>query len=82
MVVRVTVVDATAAAGLMGRLTREVELETVSFDPLRQQVLLEVEKNPDQALGRILNLVQQWLGADGRTPTDVEIDERRYVLGA
>jgi hypothetical protein len=82
MVVRVTVVDGTAAAGLMGRLAREVELETVSFDPLRQQVLLEVEKNPDQALGRILNLVQQWLGADGRTPTDVEIDERRYVLGA
>jgi predicted secreted protein len=82
MVVRVTVMDADAAAGLMARLAREVELEDVSFDVSRQQVLLEVEKNPDQTLVRILNLVEQWLGADGRAPTDVEIDDHRYVLGA
>jgi hypothetical protein len=82
MVVRVTVMDADAAAGLMERLTREVELEDVSFDASRQQVLLEVEKNPDHTLVRILNLVEQWLGADGRAPTDVEIDDHRYVLGA
>ena len=81
MVVRVTVMDAEAAAGLMQRLAHEVELEGVSFDASRQQVLLEVEKNPDQTLGRILNLVEQWLGADDRARTDVEIDDHRYVLG-
>ena len=81
MVVRVTVMDAEAAAGLMQRLAQEVELEGVSFDASRQQVLLEVEKNPDQTLGRILNLVEQWLGADDRARTDVEIDDHRYVLG-
>jgi len=82
MVVRVTVMDADAAAGLMSRLAEEVELEDVTFDASRQQVLLEVGKNPDQTLGRILNLVERWLGADGRAPTDVEIDDHRYVLGA
>jgi hypothetical protein len=82
MVVRVTVMDTDAAAGLMERLAREVELEDVSFDASRQQVLLEVGKNPDRTLVRILNLVEQWLGADDRAPTDVEIDDHRYVLGA
>jgi hypothetical protein len=82
MVVRVTVMDADAAAGLMSRLEQEVELQDVTFDASRQQVLLEVAKNPDQTLVRILNLVEQWLGADDRAPTDVEIDDHRYVLGA
>jgi hypothetical protein len=82
MVVRVTVMDAEAAAGLMQSLAREVELEEVSFDASRQQVLLEVAKCPDQTLVRILNLVEQWLGVDGREPTNVEIDDHRYVLGA
>jgi hypothetical protein len=82
MVVRVTVIDADSAAGLMRRLAGEVELEEVSFDASRQQVLLGVEKNPDEAIVRILNLLEQWLGAGGRAPTDVEIDDHRYVLGA
>ena len=81
MVVRVTV-DAGAAAGLMERLGQEVELEEVSFDASRQQVRLEVERNPDRALVRILNLLEQWLGPEDRAPTDVEIDDHRYVLGA
>jgi hypothetical protein len=82
MLVRVTVLDTAAATGLMERLAQEVEIERVSFDASRQQVLLEVERNPDQAIGKILNLLEQWLRDGGRAPTAVEIDDHRYVLAA
>ena len=82
MVVRVTVVDADQAAVLMQRVRREVNVEDVEFEQARQQVRIDVEKNPDETLGEVLNLLESWLGAGGHPPTSVEIDDHRYVLGA
>ena len=82
MVVRVTVVDAEQAEGLMQLVRREVDVEDVEFEQARQQVRIEVERNPDETLGIVLNLLESWLGEGGREPTSVEIDDRRYVLGA
>jgi hypothetical protein len=82
MVVRVTVVDAEQASVLVHRVRREVDVVEVEFEQARQQVRIEVEKNPDETLGKVLNLLESWLGEGGRAPTSVEIDDRRYVLGA
>ena len=82
MVVRVTVVDADQAAVLVHRVRREVDVVKVEFEQARQHVRIEVEKNPDETLGKVLNLLETWLGEGGRAPTSVEIDDRRYVLGA
>jgi len=82
MVVRVTVVDAEQAERLVQRLRREVDAAEVEFEQARQQVRIEVEKNPDETLGVVLSLLESWLGEGGRAQTDVEIDDRRYVLGA
>lgn len=82
MVVRVTVVDSVGAGELIRLLVQEVDAEQVRFEPDRQQVCVEVAKSPEQAIGRILSVVETWLGDGGLAPTDVEIDEHRYVLGA
>jgi hypothetical protein len=82
MVVRVVVVDADAAAGLMQRILNELDVEDVSFDSARQQVQIDVHKRPDETLVEVLNLLEDWLGDGRRAPTSVEIDDRRYVLGA
>jgi hypothetical protein len=82
MVVRVTVVDADQARGLVQRVRQELDVEDVEFEQARQQVRIEVEKNPDATLGVVLNLLESWLGEGGRAPTSVEIDDRQYVLGA
>jgi hypothetical protein len=82
MVVRVSVVDAQSAEVLIRRLTTDTEAEDVSFDSARQQVCIDVGKNAEQALVRILSLVEEWLGDGGRAPTNVEIDAHRYVLAA
>ena len=81
MVVRVTVVDADQAEGLVQRVRQELDVEDVEFEQAQQQVRIEVAKNPDETLGVVLNLLERWLGEGGRTPTNVEIDDRRYVLG-
>ena len=82
MVVRVTVVDADQAEGLVQRVRQELDVEDVEFEQARQQVRIEVAKNPDETLGVVLNLLESWLGEGGRAPTSVEIDDRQYVLGA
>jgi hypothetical protein len=58
-----------------------VDVVEVEFEQARQQVRIEVEKNPDETLGKVLNLLESWLGEGSRAPTSVEIDDRRYVLG-
>ena len=50
MVVRVSVVDTDAAAGLMQRVRCEVTVAQVEFDPARQEVCIEIEKQPDETL--------------------------------
>jgi hypothetical protein len=82
MVVRVSVVDAEAAVGLMQRILREVDVQDVNFEHAQQRVRIDVQRNPDETLVEVLNLLESWLGADGHPPTDVEIDDHRYVLGA
>ena len=82
MVVRVTVVDADQAAVLMQRVRREVDVGGVEFEQARQQVRIDVAKNPDETLGEVLNLLESWLGAGGYPPTSVVIDDHSYVLGA
>jgi hypothetical protein len=82
VVIRVGVVDAETAGGLIPILAQSVEAERVCFEPSSQQVCIDVERNPDQALVRVLNLVEEWLGAGGHPPTHVEIDDHTYVLGA
>lgn len=82
MIVRVSVVDAETATGLMQRIRSEVDVEDVNFEQDRQQVRIDVEKNRDETLVEVLNLLERWLGADGLPPTNVEIDDHRYLLGA
>jgi hypothetical protein len=82
VVIRVGVVDPETAGGLIPLVAQEVDAERVCFEPSSQQVCIEVERNPDQTLVRILNLVEEWLGAGGHAPTRVEIDDHTYVLGA
>lgn len=82
MIVRVSVVDAERAARLMQRIRSEVAVEDVHFEQERQQVRIDVEKNRDETLVEVLNLLESWLGADGLPPTNVEIDDHRYLLGA
>jgi hypothetical protein len=82
MVVRVTVLDTESAGALIRLLVREVDAERVRFEPDSQQVCVDIARSPDQAVGRVLSTVEAWLGDGGRAPTDVEIDEHRYVLGA
>jgi hypothetical protein len=59
-----------------------VDVEDVNLDLARQQVRIDVGRNPDETLVEVLNLVESWLGAGGRPPTSVEIDDHRYLLGA
>ena len=82
MVVRVSVVDTDDAAGLMQRVRCEVTVAQVEFDAARQEVRIEIEKQPDETLVEVLNLLENWLGTGGRPPTSVEIDDHRYLLGA
>ena len=82
MIVRVSVVDAERAITLMQRIRSEVAVDEVHFEQERQQVRIEVEKNRDETLVEVLNLLESWLGADGLPPTNVEIDDHRYLLGA
>ena len=82
MVVRVTVVGADQAEGLVQRVRQELDVEDVEFEQARQQVRIEVAKNPDETLGVVLNLLETWLGEGGSAPTSVAIDNRQCVLCA
>jgi hypothetical protein len=82
VIARVTVVDADSAGDLIRRLVQEVEAEHVCFESERQQVCVDVQRNPDHTLGKVLSVVEDWLGETGRPPTRIEIDERTYVLAA
>ena len=82
MVIRIAVVDANSAAGLMPLLADEVEVERICFEPSMQQVYVDVQTSPDQTLVKVLNVVEEWLGAGGRAPTRIEVDDHSYVLGA
>jgi hypothetical protein len=82
MVLRVSVVDGDDAVELLQRLLQEVDVENVSFELARQQVRIDLRRNPDETLVEVLNLLESWLGAGGHPPTSVEIDDHRYVLGA
>jgi len=82
MFVRVTVVDADSAGGLIRELVREVDADRVCFEAATQQVCVEIDKDPDHTLVRVLNVVEAWLGSGDRAPTDVAVDDHSYVLGA
>jgi hypothetical protein len=82
VLVRVTVFDADSAGGLIRQLVREVDAEDVCFEPDRQRVCVSVETRAEQTVGRILSVVESWLGRGGREPTSVEIDDHTYLLGA
>ena len=82
MVVRVGVTDEDSAAGLIPLLVKEVEAKRVCFESLTQQLCIEIDRNQDEAVVHILNVVERWLGDGGRAPTTIEIDEHSYVLGA
>jgi hypothetical protein len=82
MVIQVTVIDGDAASQLMNRLGSEVAVDEVSFDPENHLVRIGIAKSPDGKLVEVLNLLESWLGATGLPPTEVEIDDHRYTLGA
>lgn len=81
MLVLVTVADADTASGLIEKLVGEVDAEQVRFEPEHRQVSVELKREPDRNLGRILNAVESWLGDGGRPPAKVEIDGHSYTLG-
>jgi hypothetical protein len=82
MLVLVTVTDEEAAAGLVDRLEREVVAAEIRFQEDRRRVCIELKAEPERNLGRVLRVVEEWLGEDGRKPTKVEIDGHDYTLGA
>jgi hypothetical protein len=82
MVVRVSVADAEAGVELMERILREVDVHDVSLESGQRQVRIDLHRNPDDGLVAVLNLLEGWLGAGGHPPTNVEIDDHPYVLGA
>ena len=81
MLVLVTVADADTATGLIEKLVGEVDAEEVRFEPEHRQVSVQLKREPDRNLGRILNAVESWLGDGGRPPATVEIDGHSYTLG-
>lgn len=81
MMVRVSVVDAEAATSLVQQLVEEADATSVDFDVDRQEVRVELGKDPDRALVGILSLLEHWLRSVGHPPTSVAIDDHRYVLG-
>ena len=82
MLVLVTVGGGETAAGLVDRLEREVVASEIRFQDDPRRVSIELEAEPDRNLGRLLNIVEEWLGEDERAPTNVEIDGHSYTLGA
>jgi hypothetical protein len=82
MVVRVSVADAEAAAELMQSILRGVDVKDVTFEDGKRQVRIDLQRNPDDGLVEVLNLLEGWLGACGHPPANVEIDDHPYVLGA
>jgi hypothetical protein len=83
MLVLVTVAGDETAADLVERLEREVVAAEINFqDDGRRRICIELMAEPDRNLGRLLNVVEEWLGEDGRSPTNVEIDGHSYTLGA
>jgi hypothetical protein len=82
MVVRVTVVDGDAASMLVERLRSELGVEEAGFEAEHHLVRIAIARTPDGTLVDVLNLVESWLGSAGLPPTNVEIDDRRYMLGA
>jgi hypothetical protein len=82
VLVLVTVGDEETAAGLVGRLERGVDAAGISFEAEARRVCVELKAEPDRNLGLVLNVVEEWLGEDGRDPTKVEIDGHSYTLGA
>ena len=82
MLVLVAVADDETAAGLVDRLEREVVAKEIRFQDDRRRLCVNLNEEPDRNLGRLLNVVEEWLGEDGRAPTNVEIDGHSYTLGA
>ena len=82
MLVLVAVADDETAAGLVDRLEREVVAKEIRFQDDRRHLCIDLKEEPDRNLGRLLNVVEEWLGEDGRAPTNVEIDGHSYTLGA
>ena len=82
MLVLVTVGGGETAAGLVDRIEREVVASEIHFQDDPRRVSIELEAEPDRNLGRLLNIVEEWLGEDERAPTNVEIDGHSYTLGA
>jgi hypothetical protein len=81
MLVLLTVAEVETAADLVDRLEREVVATEIRVQDDRR-VCVELEAEPDRNLGRLLSVVEEWLGEDGRAPTNVEIDGHSYMLGA
>ena len=77
-----TVGDAETAAGLVGRLERDVNAARIRYEAEARRVCVELKAEPDRNLGLVLNAVEDWLGEDGHDPTKVEIDGHSYTLGA
>jgi hypothetical protein len=75
-------VDADSADELVERLVREVDAAEIRFQPDRRRVCIELKREPDRNLGRVLNTVEDWLGDFDRAPANIEIDGHAYVLGA
>src|SRR5439155_15961536 len=69
MVIRVDVWDLSSAKSLVERLYQELDGEAVSLDTRRQQVCVDVRRNPDQTLVRALDVVESWLSASDSGPT-------------
>lgn len=82
MLVLVTVDDAENAAGLVARLEGVVDAAEIRFEAEPRRICIVLNAEPDRNLGLVLNVVEEWLGEDGRDPTKVEIDGHSYTLGA
>lgn len=80
MLVLVSVADGETAADLVAKLERDVEAAEIQFEPEPRRVCIVLKAEPDRNLGRILNVVEEWLGEDAREPAKVDIDGHTYTL--
>jgi hypothetical protein len=80
MNVLVGISDEETAADLVAKLERDVDAAEIQFEAEPRRLCIVLKAEPDRNLSRILNVVEEWLGEDGREPTKVEIDGHSYTL--
>jgi hypothetical protein len=77
--IRVALVDAAGAHGLLQRLTRLFDRASVSFDRTRNEVRVRSEWE-SRSIVEVIGTVESWLVADGIDSAKLSVGERSYTM--